>query len=376
MSYSVENIVEMELRLSQQGVSQADFGAAVLFCEPNEATADAKDQFFVFEKSADVTSKFASTTETYKAANAFLGGIPASRRLYIWNTDTQDENWTTTLTKARKKMWWFFTFGVKSIYDSADSIKEFAAWAESEKSFFANSVSDETMVNDIRNVNKTDDLASDLVTFGYRYTQTLANKESPYAAITLTKRLAAVDYSAPKSTITAEYKELSGVKAEQLDADEQQAMENKNVAFYSTIGLQGSETTGKTINAVMSNGVHADSVCNVEAFKNSMKVALANVILKTNSKIAQTTAGQQNLISAANDVGEQYIDNGFLDERSYTNPDTGEKCLTRGFEMLSKPEDILTISIDDRAKRKSAPILVRVFEGGAIHHVKVISDLF
>ena len=52
------------------------------------------------------------------------------------------------------------------------------------------------------------------------------------------------------------------------------------------------------------------------------------------------------------------------------------KKQTVGFEVLTQPEDILTLSDANRAARQSAPIRMRIFKAGAIHHVEVTVDVY
>ena len=52
-------------------------------------------------------------------------------------------------------------------------------------------------------------------------------------------------------------------------------------------------------------------------------------------------------------------------------PDDGLEKYTVGYEILTKPEDILDLSDADRDARKSAAIRIRIFRAGAIHSVPV-----
>ena len=82
------------------------------------------------------------------------------------------------------------------------------------------------------------------------------------------------------------------------------------------------------------------------------------------------------VLAAAKAVGEQYIANGFLGERTYTDPDDAQEKTTNGYEILSKPEDILKLSDSDRNARKCAPVNVRIFRAGAIHAVDITVDVY
>ena len=72
----------------------------------------------------------------------------------------------------------------------------------------------------------------------------------------------------------------------------------------------------------------------------------------------------------------QYITNNYLGPRNYTDPDDGLEKYTVGYEILTKPEDILDLSDADRDARKSAAIRIRIFRAGAIHQVPVDVDVY
>ena len=203
---------------------------------------------------------------------------------------------------------------------------------------------------------------------------------APYAGISLCKWFAAVNYSADNSTITGEFKKLSGVAAETLTATEYGAMtqDTKKAQFYSTVELQGSVDSGRVINSWShsSFGEWMDDVVNLSAFVNAIKVELYNIIANQPTKLGQDPIGQSTLIGRAKAVCERYVSNGYLGPRNYTDPDDGIDKFTAGYEILTKPEDILDLSDPDRDDRKSAPLRIRVFRKGAIHKSIVDIDVF
>lgn len=377
MGYSINNIVKLKVLLSQQGVGVSNFALPLLVCKTEDAISDQKDKMLHFTNLSDLKALYEETSETYKAASAFLDGIPTSKGIYIWNPDTDNSTDPVfLLNKAREKAWWFFTFFTADVYENLTHVKAIADWAEENRSYFANCQSKEENVNGIRDISKTDDIASELTTSNYRYTRTLANKESPYAAITETKWFASVNYDINLSTITGEYKPLSKVTPEDLATAEISAMKNKNTGFYSKLDLQGSTTDGKVINSKTHSGAFIDDVINIEAFTNALKVALSNAITQQPAKLPQTPQGQQILIDAVTFVGEKYISNGFLGSRSYIDPVTGKEKITRGYEISTVAEDILNIPDSARNNREGAPISMTIFTSGAIHEISMTTDVF
>jgi hypothetical protein len=184
-----------------------------------------------------------------------------------------------------------------------------------------------------------------------------------------------VNYGSISSTITGEYKTITNVTPVSLTQTEYNALEDDDVkcGFITDIDLQGSSVNNRYINAMThsANLERIDDVFGVAAMVNAIKVEIFNLIANQATKVAQTVAGQTAVITAAEKVLEQYIQNGFLGERNYINPDTGMEEFVRGYSMLTVPEDILDLSEGDRADRFSAPIVVRVFRAGAIEQVYV-----
>ena len=114
-----------------------------------------------------------------------------------------------------------------------------------------------------------------------------------------------------------------------------------------------------------------DDVINLEAFVNAAGVSLYNVVFNQTTKLGQDPVGQSVIIGDAKSFCEQYVRNGYLGPRYYTDPDDGLYKYTKGYEILTQPEEILNITDSQRDARESAPLRIRVFRKGAIHSVPV-----
>lgn len=378
MSYPVENVIPITTRISPAGLNTANFGSAMLFAKaadlPVPFTKNTTRTYFSVKSLAE---DFASTTETYKAGAKWLGSTPAVRSLTVWATDTADANITATLTKAFDKTWWYWTLFTADVLAVPQKVLDIALFCENNSIMFPNSQTG-TATTAIRDPALTTDIASQLNTLGYRHVFTVAHATDPYAAYALIKHFAVVNYSADNSTITGEFKKSPGVAAEDLTDTAYSAMIAKKVAFYSVLDLQGSTDIGRWLNTITHStyGEYIDDVVNLDAFVNSLRVGLYNALANRTTKLAQTPRGQAVLIGAAKQVGEQYIRNNYLGPRNYIDPDTGLEAYTEGYEILTKPEDILDLSDADRASRKSAPIRTRIFKSGATHIADVIIDVY
>lgn len=375
MAYDVSQIIPINTYISAAGISSANFSLATLFAKTSELpvgfTVDTKRTYSSLKA---LSADFADTTETYKAAQKWFASTPAVYSLVVWATNGTDATITATLNKARNIFWWYWSFFTKDVYADLAKVELISAWADANDSAFMNCQTG-TACADIRDENETGDIATVLTSAGYRHTFTATHATDPYAGIALCKHFARVDYSVANSTITGEFKKSPGVTAEDLTDSEYAAMtaDTKKAMFYTVTELQGSTDQGRWINTWSHStyGEWMDDVINLDVFVNALKVALYNVLAKSTTKVPQTPVGQALLIGAARHVCETYISNGYLGPRNYTDPDDGVDKYTVGYEILTKPEDILDLSDSDRTARKAVTLRVRVFRAGAIHEAPV-----
>lgn len=381
MSYNINNIININVRISPAGLALANFASYTLFAPESELPVGfLPDTRRVYSSISDVAVDFPTTTETYKAANRTLGGIPsAPNEITVYGVATADADWPTTLNKAYNTGWWFWSLFTAPVYAIDGDVDAIAEWCNTNEIMFPNNQTGASAAK-IRDPNDATDIASQLTSKGYRTAFTFTHATDAYAGNALTKYLAAVNYSATNSTIDTEYKKLSGVAAESLSATEHSAMkqDTKKAGWYGTVDLQGSTDQGRALNTITHStfGEYIDDVVNLAAFVNGLKVTLYNTIANSTTKVGQDPIGQALLIGQARSVCEQYIQNGYLGPRNYIDPDDAIEKFTKGYEILSKPEDILDLSDADRNARKSAPIRIRLFRKGAIRVVNVDVDVY
>lgn len=380
MSYPATNIIRINARISPAGLGNANFASAMLFAPQLELPVGfAPDTYRTYFTLVALSEDFADTTETYKAAQRWLGGTPATRELKVYGAPTADATVTTTLNKARNKLWWFWTFWTAPIYADKAKAQLVAQWCEDNSSFNMNNQTGASAA-EIRDPADTDDIASMLTAAGFRFSATPCHATDAYVGNALAKHFAAVNYSADRSTITGELQKSPGVVAESLDGTAYSAMQSdkKKAVFYTVVDNQGSTDSGRWLNTLTHSayGEFIDDVVNLAACINFLTTSLYNTLGKQVTKLAQTPVGQAVLIGAARATMQQFINNGYLGPRNYTDPDDGLEKYTAGFEILTKPEDILDLSDADRSARKSAPLRIRLFRAGAIHIVEADLDVY
>ena len=380
MSYPATNIIRINARISPAGLGNANFASAMLFAPQLELPVGFEpDTYRTYFSLPALSEDFADTTETYKAAQRWLGGTPATRELKVYGAPTADATVTATLNKARNKLWWFWTFWTAPIYADKAKAQLVAQWCEDNSSFNMNNQTGASAA-EIRDPAETDDIASLLTAAGFRFSATPCHATDAYVGNALAKHFAAVNYSADRSTITGELKKSPGVTAESLDGTAYSAMQSdkKKAVFYTVVDNQGSTESGRWLNTLTHSayGEFIDDVVNLAACINFLTTSLYNTLGKQVTKLAQTPVGQAVLIGAARATMQQFISNGYLGPRNYIDPDDGLEKYTAGFEILTKPEDILDLSDSDRNARKSAPLRIRLFRAGAIHIVEADLDVY
>lgn len=380
MSYDVSQIIRVNTRISPAGLLTANFGSAMLFAKGDELpTGFAADSYRTYTSVASLAEDFPSTTETYLAGAKWLGSTPAVPALTVWGTDADDATVTTTLDKAFDMNWWYWTLFTSDVLAVPADVLLIASWAENNNVMFIDNQTGAAATT-IRDPALTNDIATQLTTLGYRHVYTAVHATDAYAGTALAKHFAAVNYSADNSTITGEFKKSPGVAAENLSDTAYSTMKRatKKATFYSVLDLQGATDSGRWLNTITHStyGEYIDDVVNLDAFVNYLRVGLYNALANQTTKLPQTPVGQAVLIGAAKRVCEQFVRNNYLGPRNYIDPDTGLDSYTIGYEILTKPEDILDLSDSDRAARLAAPIRVRVFRSGAIHVADVSVDVY
>jgi len=375
MAYPVDQIINIVTRIRPGGLGVANFGMGMLFAPVTEAQNSAiAGTFDDFSSLAQVADAFETESESYKVAARWFGMTPKPTTLRVYYRDNTGDSILQSLTAAAEaNVWWYWTLLTDELTElSASGIAAVAAWCDGNEKFLVNGTTDAGVINPAT----TTDVCSVLTDAGSRRVFTLRHSDDPYAAVSLAARFSRVNFAAANSTITGEFGKLPGVAAEDLSVTAYNAMRAKKAVFYTKVETGGQVDDGRVINSVTHSafGEYIDDVVNLDAFVNALKVGVYNALANATSKVAQTPRGQQILIDAASQVGEQFILNGFLGEREYIHPETGEVAVSRGYEVLTKPEDIYSLSDSGRAARKAAPIIMRIFRAGAIHAVDIQVD--
>lgn len=185
-------------------------------------------------------------------------------------------------------------------------------------------------------------------------------------------RAFAVNYNGSNTTLTMNLKDLTGIAADTQISETilNQCKELGVDCFPSIEGLA----------KVISNrqaSMYFDQVCNQIWFVNAIQRAVFNTLATTATKIPQTEAGMQKIISAIRGVCNQGVTNGFLAPGTWNSPDTfGDyEDFMRNIEEFGYYIYYQPIAEQAQAEReeRQAPLMqIAGKEAGAIHSANIL----
>lgn len=375
MAYPAESFINITTLINSAGLGTSNFGAGMVFADFDSSSdvGFVEGSYRDYGSPSQVAADFDIASDPYAAALAWFSAVPKPKTLRIYLRIEEDTP-VESLNDAINKGIWFYWFEFETSIRAVDAdVLALAAAGDSAGKFFAYTTNQAT----VRDPAVTTDIVTKAVTQGSRRLFVASHASEVYAGFEIAAVFSRVNFNSANSTITGEYKKLPGIDAESLTPTAYGAMKAKGAVFYTVVETGGERDNGRIINSKTTStfGEFIDDVFNLDAFTNFMTIALYNALTKVPTKLRQTPAGQQILIDAAAQIGEKFIDNGYLGERFYLDDQTGEQVLSRGYEILTKAEDILLISDAERAERGAAPINMRIFRAGAIHTVDLTANV-
>lgn len=374
MPYPAENIINIVTNIRAAGLGTANFGAGMVFADFDSSTdaTFAEGSYRDYGGASAVAADFSIASDPYLAALAWFSAVPKPRSLRIYLRQ-EDDTPVESLNDAINKRIWFYWYEFETTIRANDAdVLALIVAGDAAGKFFAGT----TNQSSVRDPSLATDIASKAKLQGSRRAFLLSHATAPYAGFELGAVFSRVNFNAANSTITGEFKKLPGIVAEDLTNTAYSAMKEKGAPFYTVVETGGQVDAGRVINSksTSSYGEFIDDVFNLDGFVNTLTVNVYNALANA-KKLGQTPDGQQVLMDAAAQVGQRYIDNGYLGPRTYTSEETGDELLSDGYEILSKAVDILDLADAERAERFSAPIRIRVFRAGAIHAVDITVDV-
>ena len=220
---------------------------------------------------------------------------------------------------------------------------------------------------------QSSDIASQLKALLYKRTFIQYSSSSPYAAASLFGRAFTVDFTAQNSTITLKFKQEPGVAAETLSESQAAALTAKNCNAF----INYNNATAIIQQGVMCNGYFFDEVHGLDWLQNQAQTNIFNALYTSPTKIPQTDAGINVLVTTMDSTCEAGVNNGLVAPGVWTGPAVGAltsgQTLAKGYYNYAAP--ISTQSSADRAARKAPVIQCAVKLAGAVHFANVIINV-
>jgi len=215
----------------------------------------------------------------------------------------------------------------------------------------------------------TTDIAYQLKQLGYDKTLVQYSSSSPYAVASLLGRALTVDYTGNATVITLAFKQEPGIAAEAINSVQADSLKAKNCNAF----LAFNNDTAIILNGVCASGVFIDIVTGMDWLSTRIMTDLYNVLYTSTTKIPQTDAGVNVLVTTVEAVLIQAVTNGLLAPGVWNSGGFGtlkqKDYLAKGFYVYAPRVDLQNPA--DRAARKSVPIQIAAKLAGAIHEISI-----
>lgn len=218
-----------------------------------------------------------------------------------------------------------------------------------------------------------DDIASRAKALKYDKTMVQYSSKNAYAVCSLLARALTVNYNGNKTVITLMYKQEPGIEAESLTETQIGNLEAKNCNVF----VAYNNDTAIIEPGKVASGDFIDTITGADAFSILVMNAVYNLLYTSTTKIPQTDAGTQLIVTTIAAVCSQFVANGYLAPGVWDQDGFGELAqgdfLDKGFYIYAPP--VASQAKADRQARRSVPIQVAAKCAGAVHTVDVILNI-
>lgn len=215
----------------------------------------------------------------------------------------------------------------------------------------------------------TTDIAYLIAALGLRKTLVQFSSNSAYAVASLIGRALTVDYTGNQTVITLMFKGEPGIVAETLTETQVNALEAKKANVF----VNYNNGTAIIEPGVVASGDFIDTITGSDYFAISVQNAVYNLLYTSPTRIPQTDAGTNLLVTTVEQVCSQMVSNGYVAPGVWDSAGFGPLAqgdfLPKGFFVYAPSVNVQSKA--DRAARKSVPIQVAAKLAGAVHSVNV-----
>lgn len=193
---------------------------------------------------------------------------------------------------------------------------------------------------------------------------------SPYAVASVFGRAFTVDFAGSNTVITLKFQQEPGVTAETLTETQAQTLNQKNANVF----INYNNGTAILQQGTMASGQFFDTVHGTDSLENDAQTAIFNALFTSTTKIPQTDAGVNVLVTALANIFDKYVDDGLIAPGVWNGPPVGAivtgQTLASGYYIYAPP--IASQSVAARAARQAPVISGAIKLAGAIHSSNVV----
>lgn len=365
MSASLNNIVDVDVQISNPSVVSSDFNLGLII---GESTAILSDKVKIYNsdtyQSEMISDGFLTSDNEYKKALAYFAQNPKSARVAIGAINVaQNENPEDALTAIRGLNSEFY--GVCYAEElSSSEISAIAAVVEAMSVptvFFFSSDDNSCLSSGTTNVFSTLKSAGYTRSIGF-YSEDLMIDA---AALGLFSGFNSLE---PNTAYTFAYKQLASITASDLNENQLRNLISYNGNAYTKFG----NTYNFTYPGISSGEFHVDELFLIDAAKHLIQTGAISGLIGSR-KVSQTEDGLAYLASfiagacdSLNTAG--YISSGIWRGDAVLDLKPGD-AVESGYRIQTGT--IAGQSAADRAERKTPPIYVALLASGAFEHVVI-----
>lgn len=223
------------------------------------------------------------------------------------------------------------------------------------------------------NPNSSADIASQLQALGYNRSFVQYSSSTPYACAGIFGDAFTVNFNGSNTLYTLKFKQDAGVVAETLTETQAAALNTKNCNVY----VNYNNATAILQQGTMAAGAFFDVVHGTDWLQNAIQTAVFNLLYTAGTKIPQTDAGVNQIVSTVTQELQQSVINGLVAPGVWEGPPVGAivtgQTLSTGYYIFAPP--VASQSQAARAARQAPVLSVCIKLAGAIHFASVIVNV-
>lgn len=371
MKITIDGVLKTVSALDLSAITNLNGAASALQAKIAGSTVvwDANNARFVVSSATTGATSLVSFAEAPASGVDVSGlfGLTAAAGGYVVNGVAAETPLAAVQALANRSNAWYgvqFAASTQPTDDQAVDVAGFIEAATTSRIYGVTTQATNTMDSVI-----TTDIASRLKALGYKRTFVQYSGNNAHAVASIFGRAFSVNFQGSNTTITLKFKQEPGIAPEYLTETQAAALLAKNCNVF----VQYNNDTAILQEGVMSNGYFFDEVHGTDWLQNDVQTAVYNLLYTSTTKIPQTDAGINLILTTISQRLDQAVTNGLAAPGVWAAGGFGAlkqgDTLAKGYYVYAPP--VATQSQADREARKAPAIQCAVKLAGAVHSVGV-----